>query len=130
MRQDRDSLPAEQTVILQSIGLVGQGVADVANSISAGVVLEGGARNIVYIGKGRPHWEEARAVALDVAIVVFSRADEADKALRLGLPYVFYGHPVMVHRYSSTADITKFQEWELCNKRRLLVVPKPGLSSW
>eukprot|EP00854_Cymbomonas_tetramitiformis_P007242 gene7242-8626_t len=73
MRQDRDSLSAEQTVILQSIGLVGQGVADVANSISAGVVLEGGARNIVYIGKGRPHWEEARAVALDVAIAVFSR---------------------------------------------------------
>ncbi|KAK3245520.1 hypothetical protein CYMTET_44916 [Cymbomonas tetramitiformis] len=97
----------------QSIGLVGQGVAEVANSISAGVVLEGGARNIVYIGKGSPHWEETRAAALDVAIVVFSRADEADKALRLGLPYEFYGHPVTVHRYSSTADITKFQEWEL-----------------
>ncbi|KAK3289509.1 hypothetical protein CYMTET_3064 [Cymbomonas tetramitiformis] len=113
MKQDRDSLPAERTVILQSIGLVGQGVAEVANSISAGVVLEGGARNIVYIGKGRPHWEEARAAALDVAIVVFSRADEADRALRLGLPYEFYGHPVTVHRYSSTADITKFQEWEL-----------------
>ncbi|KAK3249586.1 hypothetical protein CYMTET_40989 [Cymbomonas tetramitiformis] len=52
MRQDRDSLPADRTVILQSIGLVGQGVAEVANSISTGVVLEGGARNIVYIGKG------------------------------------------------------------------------------
>ncbi|KAK3249456.1 hypothetical protein CYMTET_41113 [Cymbomonas tetramitiformis] len=113
MKQDRDSLPADRTVILQSVGLVGQGVAEVANSISAGVVLEGGARNIVYIGKGRPHWEEARATALDVAIVVFSRAEEADRALRLGLPYEFYGHPVTVHKYSSTADITKFQEWEL-----------------
>eukprot|EP00854_Cymbomonas_tetramitiformis_P010288 gene10288-12168_t len=36
MRQDRDSLAAERTDILQSPGLVSMSVADVANSISVG----------------------------------------------------------------------------------------------